>query len=101
VVSNTAEGLGTWDVFDLLPGFLVNEEKVHVIQEGVVHVITHDVVTTSSDEDTLVDWQVNHSVANSGARRSALLFNLMPFNAHDFALIHDRLDVSQLILELT
>jgi hypothetical protein len=102
VVANTAEGLGVGDVFDLLPGFLVHEEEVHVIQEGVVHVLAHDVVTTTGNQDALVYGQVDHCVANSAARRRALLLYFLPLNVHDFALNHDGFDVSQLVFpELT
>ena len=78
MVADPANCLRGWDVFDLLPSFLVKQEQVHIVQEGTVHVVAHQIISTSSNENALVDWQVPHGVANSGTWRKSLLFDLLP-----------------------
>jgi prephenate dehydratase len=78
VVADPAYFLRVWNVFDLLPSFLIKQEQVHIIQEGTVHVVAHQIISTSSNENALIDRQVSHGVANPGAWGKALLLDLLP-----------------------
>jgi hypothetical protein len=101
VVAGPAELLGFWNIFNLLPGFLVQQEKVHVLKEGVVKILAHYVISTSCDQKTLVNRKIPHGVADPSAWRYSLLLDFLPFDIYNFAFTHKWLDESKLVGKLT
>lgn len=101
MVANHAELRRVGDVLDSEPGLLVEQEQMHVVQEGDVLVRALLVVAPTDDHQTVVNGQHRHRVAHPSAWRNALLLYLRPLCHGHLAVDEGGLEVLQLVLELT
>lgn len=73
MIAYLAEVLALWDVLDINPEFLIEEENEHVVQKWYVLAFAFVVVPATSYYQALIYGQVAHGVACSSAWWDTLL----------------------------
>ena len=68
LVADEVDALGCDRVLHLQPELLIQEEQIDVVEEGRSILLAHLVVTTTHDNQTVVGWQVVHSMTETGHR---------------------------------
>lgn len=88
-------------VLDIEPHFLIEHEQYQVVQKWRQVSGTKAVVTASSYEDGIVAGKETHCVAEPRCGRLPLALNLHKLSVHHFTVNNDRLEVAELVLELS
>jgi hypothetical protein len=74
---------------------------VNVVQEWRIKIFAYLVISTTNDNEGLIEWQESHGVTNSSTGWISLLLYFLPFSRHYFALDAVRLQVFELGQELS
>lgn len=86
MISKAVQSLGERCVFDAYPSLLIQKEQVNIIEERCTEVLADLVISTSNDQKSLVTWEESHLMTDSTTWGITLLFDLLPFCWHNFAL---------------
>ena len=85
VVAESVEPLRGRRVLHADPCLLVEQEQVDIVQEWSVQILADLIVSSSNDNQSLVQRQEGHRVADSSTWWITLLLDFLPLSRHNFS----------------
>jgi hypothetical protein len=101
VVAKPEDPLAIRSVLNAEPALLIQKKHMQIVKERSCEAFTENIIPSAGNDQSVVDRQEVHSVADSRTWRFPKLLDSRPFHSIDFAVFNIRLNELEIILYQT
>ena len=101
MVAKPEDPLAIRSVLNSEPALLIQKKHMQIVKERSCEAFTENIIPSAGNDQSVVDRQEVHSVADSRTWRFTKLLDSRPFHSIDFAVFNIRLNELEIILYQT